>query len=377
MPPKATLAPGHVPPGDSNDMCPVCRTNRYFNKDLRFLINPDCYHPMCSNCVDRIFTDAPAQCPYAGCHKTLRKKGFRQPFFDDLSIEREWDIRKRVASVFNKTQDDFETLRDYNEYLNQVEDLTFDLVFSPDEKRRAKAERTLKEYEEDHKAEIEMSRLAGKAADEATKKRIAAEQAAARERRREAALQAEEERIRRLQEREEALDELAAAPEGLAGKVMLKRREKKPMPNPDRDIPMRDNTSSAVPSDDANTSSAKPFFAGLKQKPKPAKAEGPYDVFAGGDFVPDRYKLQKQVPKPPYKKDVARDPHYTTGGYDVRDYYVQAMYEAFAGLGVFVDDEKEMSGRLGLDSAEVASMAAGLAAAESRRLPLQTVEMSD
>jgi CDK-activating kinase assembly factor MAT1 len=128
---------------------------------------------------------------------------------------------------------------------------------------------------------------------------------------------------------------------------------------------MRDATNLATTIDDSTTSGAKPFFAGLKQKPKPAKAEGPYDVFAGGDFVPDRYKIQKQVPKPPYEKDVARDPHYTTGGYDVRDYYVQAMYEAFAGLGVFVDDEKEMGGRLGLDSGEVASMAAGLAAAES------------
>ncbi|OAA62021.1 cdk-activating kinase assembly factor mat1 [Niveomyces insectorum RCEF 264] len=111
-------ATGGTTNGSADDICPVCKTIRYLNKDMVFLINPACYHPMCSTCVARLFT-GPNQCPYAGCHQTLRRKDFRRPFFDDLAVEREVDIRRRVAAVFNQTEDDFESLDAYNEYLEK------------------------------------------------------------------------------------------------------------------------------------------------------------------------------------------------------------------------------------------------------------------
>lgn len=84
---------------DLPDVCPVCKQTRYLKKDLRFLINPECYHKMCISCVDRIFSQGPAPCPVAGCAKTLRKQRFREPRFADLQIEREVDIRRRVAAM--------------------------------------------------------------------------------------------------------------------------------------------------------------------------------------------------------------------------------------------------------------------------------------
>jgi CDK-activating kinase assembly factor MAT1 len=83
----------------STDFCPVCKSSRYLNPDLRFLVNPECYHKMCTSCVDRIFSSGPAPCPVAGCARTLRKQRFRQQTFDDINIEREVDIRRRVAQV--------------------------------------------------------------------------------------------------------------------------------------------------------------------------------------------------------------------------------------------------------------------------------------
>jgi CDK-activating kinase assembly factor MAT1 len=91
-------------------------------------VNPECYHKMCLSCVDRIFAHGPAQCPIPGCNRTLRKHRFRTQTFEDIRVEREVDIRKRVAQVFNKRQEDFEDLRAYNDYLNDVEDITFNLV---------------------------------------------------------------------------------------------------------------------------------------------------------------------------------------------------------------------------------------------------------
>jgi len=55
---------------------------------------------MCTGCVDRIFSSGPAPCPIAGCGKTLRKNRFRKQTFEDLAIEREVDIRKRVMAMY-------------------------------------------------------------------------------------------------------------------------------------------------------------------------------------------------------------------------------------------------------------------------------------
>ncbi|PAN25569.1 hypothetical protein PAHAL_4G311000 [Panicum hallii] len=41
---------------------------------------------------------------------------------------KEMTIRRRVASIFNKTQEHFPTLKDYNDYLEEVEDMTFNLI---------------------------------------------------------------------------------------------------------------------------------------------------------------------------------------------------------------------------------------------------------
>ncbi|KAF9942258.1 TFIIH/NER complex subunit [Modicella reniformis] len=43
-------------------------------------------------------------------------------------VEKEVRIRKQMSSKFNKRREDFKTLRDYNDYLETVEDLTFKLV---------------------------------------------------------------------------------------------------------------------------------------------------------------------------------------------------------------------------------------------------------
>ena len=81
------------------DICPVCKSSRYLNPSMRFLVNPECYHKMCESCVDRIFSQGPAPCPVAGCARTLRKQRFRKQTFEDLQIEREVDIRQRVAAM--------------------------------------------------------------------------------------------------------------------------------------------------------------------------------------------------------------------------------------------------------------------------------------
>ncbi|KKA30579.1 hypothetical protein TD95_001105 [Thielaviopsis punctulata] len=321
----------------AEDICPVCKTSRYLNRDLEFLINPECYHPMCANCVNRIFNDGPNQCPYAGCNKTLRRKGFRPPWFNDLTIERECDIRKRVATVFNKVEDDFETLRDYNDYLERVEDLTADLVSGVDSARKA-AEAELIEWETAHRAEIEANRRRRGDAEERARKALLAEEERARQLRLQdlQAEQAEKDAERKL--REAHLDALAAGELGRAAealnKITLKKRGK-------------DNNAATAKAAGAGASALS--IRGLKEKKARRGAASyedaskPYEPFGGLDLRPVRFQMQEPMAYHNEWINAARaKEEFRVGGYNADDYIRRSMVEAFAGLGVFVEEEQPL-----------------------------------
>ncbi|KAK4681857.1 TFIIH/NER complex subunit [Podospora pseudoanserina] len=346
----SSLAPDGLPKPDSDDMCPVCKTIRYLNRDMEFLINPECYHSMCSSCVNRLFNEGPQQCPYAGCHRTLRRKGFRSPFFGDLSVEREVDIRRRVNQVFNQVEDDFNTLRDYNNYLQMVEDLTFDLVHG-DEPTKRKAEAQLQQWEAEHKTEIERNRRAGKEQDEQSRRRLAAEQAAARQRRLDAIKEAEEEKMEKIKIKEMEIDSLERGqPLPDQQRVQLKRRGNKAVEAVTNLVAGSSSTADAV---------GKLSIRGLKEKKKEPRPEGPYDPFGGLDLTPSRYKIHGGLSHPNVEK-YRSDKAHVTGGYSFDEYTSRAMFEAFAGLGVFIEDERDVG--VGLVASEVVGMGAALAA---------------
>ncbi|KAI0747976.1 CDK-activating kinase assembly factor [Daedaleopsis nitida] len=108
-----------------DDQCPVCKSDRYLNPKLRLLVSA-CYHKMCESCIDRLFTLGPAPCPI--CNKILRKLAFTPQTFEDLTVEKEVAIRRRIAKEFNKRREDFLDLRSYNDYLEWVEEIAFNLI---------------------------------------------------------------------------------------------------------------------------------------------------------------------------------------------------------------------------------------------------------
>ncbi|CAG8795902.1 6758_t:CDS:2, partial [Gigaspora rosea] len=81
----------------------------------------------CQSCIDRLFANGATECPIPGCKKTLRKISFVEPTFEDLSVEKEVRIRKRLASQFNKRREDFNSPKEYNDYLEMVEQLVWNL----------------------------------------------------------------------------------------------------------------------------------------------------------------------------------------------------------------------------------------------------------
>ena len=328
---SAGLGTAGVGAGDQDETCPVCKTTRYFNRDMEFLINPECYHRMCKTCVERIFRDGPNQCPYAGCHKTLRLRGFKSAFFSDLQVEREVDIRRRVSNVFNKVEDDFETLEGYNDYLYMVECLTDDLVNGKDEARR-KAESQLMEWEAQHKAEIERNRRLARETDDTRQKRVAAEQDAARLRRLQELQEEADEKASAARFREEMLDSLQSAEAGhgteTMNKIILKKRGQKK-----RDAAM----------DAAAAATSGLSIRGLKDKNAGVAEDKPYDPYGGLDLTLQRVDASSDrlgEYKSEWLDTTRTKDDYVVGGYSADEYLSRALFDAFAGLGVFVADEK-------------------------------------
>ncbi|KAG4218896.1 hypothetical protein PC116_g32624, partial [Phytophthora cactorum] len=66
----------------------------------------------------------------------------------------------------------------------------------------------------------------------------------------------------------------------------------------------------------------------------------PYDAFAGLDLKPTRYELRDRYDNPWLEDARTRDDH-RVPGYSAHEYEARAMFDAFAGLGVFIADEKE------------------------------------
>ncbi|EPQ62773.1 Bgt-1535 [Blumeria graminis f. sp. tritici] len=313
----------------SDDICPVCKSNRYLNPKLEFFINPECYHKMCSTCVDRIFTSGPASCPVPYCAKTLRKRGFHKAFFADLKVEREVDIRRRVGAVFNRRQEEFETLLDWNNYLEEVEGFVFDLVEGSREEK-LRAEERLRQYRESNSLDIEHNRQVGLEAAEVKRQRDRVEREAQRQRKQVAHQEAEQMKADIEQSRRETLERLATTDEdpaevtARAQKVILKKSATQRQ----RLLSLNDET--------LHPPSEQLSLRGLKRKEAPVLALD-YDPFGGIDFTPTRYLLQEDYDCE-WLEPAKADERHLAGGYSFSDYFSRTMFEAFSGLGICIGE---------------------------------------
>jgi CDK-activating kinase assembly factor MAT1 len=305
------------------EICPVCKSSLYLNPKLTFLLSPECYHTMCTSCVDRLFTSGPAPCPVAGCHKTLRKRQFRTAFFGDLGVEREVDVRRRVGAVFNRREDEFEGKREWDDYLEMVEDLVFRIV-NGDAGEKRKAEEALREYAEHNRREIEENLKAEKEEEELARRQQKDAEDRARARRR--AVEERRERDRRdIEQAKRGMIEALAGGYGDAEEI-TRKAEKLILEKTER---LHNEEIFDDGMDKGLT------IRGLKKRTA-AIPEGPYDPFGGLDLTPRRYVLQKTYPNDDLKfLDSSNQP----GGYNLQEYYARSMFEAFAGLGVFIEDE--------------------------------------
>lgn len=235
-------------------------------------------------------------------------------------------MRKRVGKVFNRRQDEFETLLDWNNYLEEVEGLVFDIVEgSP--KTRAAAEEKLRRYREGNEAEIEENRRAALNEADLQRRREKLEKDAVRQRRLAELREEEEAKMDVQQSRREVLDRLAN--EDVDAETITKQAQKV--------ILKKTSARRNLAEKEASVREEGLTIRGLKKKEAPVKEE-PYDPFGGLRLEPTSYVLQDHYEHEWLDKTTST-PLHTVGGWDVHDYYARTMFEAFSGLGVFIEDE--------------------------------------
>ncbi|KAJ5580540.1 hypothetical protein N7450_006841 [Penicillium hetheringtonii] len=332
---------------DEDEVCPVCKSSRYLNPNMRFLINPECYHKMCESCVDRIFSSGPSNCPVAGCRKTLRKNRFRAQTFEDIGVEREVDIRRRVMHILNRREEEFDTKRNYDDFLEQREEMIANLVSRIDV---AKTEAQLKQYALENEQSIRANQALEEQEATSFQARMTQEQEEAQRRRQIARQEYENERRELQAGREDFLTRLAAGTSADAGAIAREGSKvhlKKSSARRSEEDRIRQKQAALRGSETKRGGAATPTAAGpadsglIKglRKIKTPEPEKPYDPFMG--LVPEKrdyFTLQESYPSS-YLERQRQNQQASAGGYDLREYYSRTLLEAFAGLGVFVEDE--------------------------------------
>ncbi|CAL9730991.1 RNA polymerase II transcription factor B subunit 3 [Monosporozyma unispora] len=318
---------------ENKDMCPICKTDRYLSPDLKFLVNPECYHKICESCVDRIFSLGPAQCPYKGCDKILRKNKFKTQIFDDVNVEKEVDIRKRVFNVFNKTIDDFNgDSKAFNRYLEDIEDMVYNLDHGIDVQ---KTEEKLRTYEELNKQLIQSNMERNRKDIESfnqqqqfekdirLKKRLLERQIAEEERQNKE--WAKKEIVNRLTMSNPSIDTDEVI-DSVRNTVKLKKSSARRKLDELNRIKLND-----------------PFFGNnmdphSKQAMLKRKLE-PFTPFNGDRDLDQRFTVEQDQYEDPFIQDLETKKEFTASGFRADYTYERLLTEAFMGLGCVISEE--------------------------------------
>eukprot|EP00743_Colponemidia_sp_Colp-15_P003472 GILK01003750.1.p1 GENE.GILK01003750.1~~GILK01003750.1.p1 ORF type:complete len:285 (-),score=54.80 GILK01003750.1:62-916(-) len=272
-----------------DEECPICRNATYLKPDLKLLIS-SCGHRFCQDCVNRLFSGGKtvAACPI--CRNTLRKGNFTDKSSDQVAFDKEVNIRRKVNKIYNKRREDFDSLQDYNNFLEEVEDVVFNLVNDIDV---AATNARMEKFRAENQAQI--------IANEAKK--------------------AEDERklLKRIIEEEGTVKFLPGMDTTMLSTIQI--GEIAPM--------QVDSSSSSADGSTAASSSAAASSAtgpyGYQPKPRPLPAN------AGG-FMPT---LPQPLKAPARTGEVDKTVLYRAGGFKAEVCRARALHEAMNGLLVF------------------------------------------
>lgn len=250
---------------------------------------------------------------------------------------------------FNRREAEFTTLLHYNNYLEEVETLTFNLISNIDV---SQTEALLASHAAQNAAAISHNAALDGVESASVSADLSAQREAAEARREAAWKEEEEEKREKAQGRREVLEKIANSTGDAdvvakeARSVLLKkstaRRTITVKLRAAAATPSTIHPFSTLPSQTITNGSAKPTTSGFQiEGLKPVievEPEKPYDAF-GGVTITREYHVLRDHYEHPWLDQARTDPLILAGGYDLHEYYSRTMLEAFAGIGIMIGEE--------------------------------------
>ncbi len=116
--------------------CPFCRTHRDDKPSLIMRYSKCCGLPMCEECVSSKFKEeSVVLCE--NCNQKLTRKKFSKDTLTTQKFKRESENRAKVNKIMNLRRSDFHKLEDFNDFLEESEDITYELTFGNTSERQA------------------------------------------------------------------------------------------------------------------------------------------------------------------------------------------------------------------------------------------------
>lgn len=112
----------------SEVQCTACKQETFLNPRMKLLSGP-CGHPFCDKCIERTIHQ-PLRCPI--CNTSITKKNIGRSV-EQSAFNKEMEIRKYISKIYNKGPNDFANPKDYNDYLEDVEDMILKLISGSEE----------------------------------------------------------------------------------------------------------------------------------------------------------------------------------------------------------------------------------------------------
>ncbi|KAI5634279.1 CDK-activating kinase assembly factor MAT1 domain-containing protein [Phthorimaea operculella] len=300
--------------------CPRCKTTKYRNPSLKLMVNV-CGHALCESCVDLLFLKGSGSCP--DCNVPLRRSNFRVQLFEDAMVEKEIDIRKRVLKDYNKKEEDFATLREYNDYLEEIETIVYNLSNNIDV---VGTNKRIEQYKKDNKELIQKNKVKIGREELELEEILEIEKQMEDLRRMEAARLEQEAKKQKIREKEALIDELMFS-EGDAKNILdtfaqtIANKQEEVVPN----VPKATHFSTGIKLSRSSNANALPIIE-----------EGPLYKYEP-PFIPDRCG-----PEPPTLQDIVSNgylqhvrPENETekaGGYSATLPCLRALQDALTGL---------------------------------------------
>lgn len=136
----------------------------------------------------------------------MRRNGFKLQQFEDASVDVEVETRKRILQDYNKTEEDFGTLDEYNNYLVEIEDIIYNLVRNIN---IIETKERIERYKKENKDIIARNKLKSKREEKALDELIEQEKNHSQYRRDEVLRDEAEQRNKKLRVDAELIDSLA------------------------------------------------------------------------------------------------------------------------------------------------------------------------